>query len=108
MWLKEELFEAESTESVIHETIQMINDIEQYLLGNNYFITMPKEISFKALFKGFIVKDWFHKDIEYSKYTLQNEIIIKEYVDFYQKCWKKRNKIYHDKVRQNKILKEWC
>ena len=39
MKLKEELLKAELTEEIIYETIKIINDIEQYLLGNNYFIT---------------------------------------------------------------------
>ena len=38
MKLKEELLKVESKEEIIYKTIQMINDIEQYLLGNNYFI----------------------------------------------------------------------
>ena len=83
MKLKEELLKVESIEEIIYEAIQMINNIEQYLLGNNYFITKQKEIGFKALFRGFIVRDWFDNDIEFNKYCLQNEVIVQEYVGYY-------------------------
>ena len=57
MRLKEELLKVEYMEGIIHEIIQMINDIEQYLIENTYFITKQKEIGFKAIFQGFIIKD---------------------------------------------------
>ena len=38
MKLKDELMKAEPTDQVIYKMIQIINDIEQYLLGNSYFI----------------------------------------------------------------------
>ena len=83
MKLKEELLKVKSTEKIIHEIIQMINNIEQYLLGNNYFITKQKEISFKKLFRGFVVRDWFDNDMECNKYYLQNEVIVRECVGYY-------------------------
>ena len=50
MKLKDELIKVESIDQVIHEMIQIINDIKQYLLANSYFIIKQQEIGFKAVF----------------------------------------------------------
>ena len=99
MKLRDQLLTLEITEEVIYETLQMINDIEQYLKGNQYFIMMQKEIGFKELFYRFIAKDWFRSDPECKKFRLQNKKIVKECVDYCGKYWKLRNEIHYNKSK---------
>ena len=48
--LKEKLLKMEGMEEVIHEVLQIIDDIKNYLNGYNIFITAQGELGFDKLF----------------------------------------------------------
>ena len=98
----------EGIDKIIHEVLQMIKDIKIYLEGYNYFITAQKEIGFKFIFRGFILKDWINALTNCRKYSLHNEVIIQESVKFYALCWEDRNRIYHSKKIQRELLTKQC
>ena len=56
----------------------MHEDIQVLLEGDTHFITKQKDISFKQLFQGFIVNDWFEEDEKCTRYHKQNKVIIQE------------------------------
>ena len=70
----------------MHEVLQIMDDIKNYLEGHDYFITAQDLIGFMNLFCGFIIKDWISAETEYSKYIYQNEIIIQECIKHYYDC----------------------
>ena len=51
------------------------------------------------IFKGFIIRNWFGKN-KVSKYRKWNKVMIKQSIEFYQKCWMERNKVYYQLEKQ--------
>ena len=39
---------------------------------------------------------WEGADLNSKKYSVLNKIVIKKYVEFYEKFWKYRNEIFHN------------
>ena len=72
--------QVEGTKEIIHKVLQFIEDIKTYLQRGDYFITNQYRIGYKYLFQGFIVRDWYRKEVSYYCYVLQNEPILKEYI----------------------------
>ena len=106
--MKEKLLKVERIEEIIHEVFQMIDDIKIYLESYNYFITAQKEIRFKFIFRGFILKDWIDVLTNCRKYSLYNEVIIQESIKFYVLCWEDRNMIYHsEKIQRELLIKQY-
>ena len=85
--LKEKLLAIEGMEDVIHEILQMIEDIKNYLNRYDYFITAQNTIGFKNLFRGFVLKDWINAEEQYNKFYIQNEIIVQKCMKHYYDCW---------------------
>ena len=106
--LKEKVLKIEGTEEIIHKVLQFIEDIKIYLQRGIYFITIQYKIRYKYLFRGFIIKDWYGEDKQCNQYVLQNEMIVKECVQYYYEYQITRNEIYYNPRKQNEILKKWC
>ena len=54
----------------------------------------------KELFRGYVMKEWFETNMNIDMYRSLNKIVVHKCIEFYAKCWKHRNKAYHDKERQ--------
>ena len=61
----------------------LLRDIKSYLDGANTVPGSQNVISFKSLFRGYIVSDWFSCNKQETKYKEVNKIITKQYVNFY-------------------------
>ena len=77
------------------------NDEEEDCKMNQYLVGMQE------LFWGFVVIVWEEADLNSKKYSVLNKIVIKKCREFYVKCWKDRNKIFHSKNKQRICMKEW-
>jgi len=73
-------------EEVRKDTTVFINDIEAFINGNDNVPGSQNFIGFKNLFRGYVVKDWFSADTEQTKYMNVNPVIVRECVQFYQRC----------------------
>ena len=61
----------------------------------------------KELFRGYVVVVCEGTDINSDKYRVLNKIVAKKCMEFYVKCWKKRNEIYHNEEKQKVRIKKW-
>ena len=61
----------------------------------------------KELFRGYIVVVWEGTNINSDKYKVLNKIVVQKCMEFYVKCQKYRNEIYHNKEKQNDRVKKW-
>ena len=52
------------------------------------------------------MKDWVNQ-IQTIEYYKLNQIIIKQYVQFYHACWLERNEIFHSKEKQKEYVLKW-
>ena len=85
----------------------MILDIENYLENKEDMNTMQQVIGHNMVFRGFIVKDWFGKNKNESKYVKYNKVITKLCTQHYWTCWKERNDIINTKDIKRKYVLEW-
>ena len=60
----------------------------------------------RELFRGYVVVVQEGTNINSNKYRVLNKIVAKKCVEFYVKCWKKRNEIYYDKEKQKVRIKK--
>ena len=81
----------------------LIEDIVDYLNGNDHVPRSQNVIGFKMLFRGYIVKDWFGTNSDETKYSYVNQLIVRCCVRLYHKCWLQRN----DTMKRDEKLKEW-
>jgi len=59
------------------EVDKIIKDIRNFLAGREEFLTNQQYISFEAMFRGYLLKDWFKCNFSSSKYNEYNKIIAK-------------------------------
>ena len=55
----------------------MIDDIEKYLTNREDYCTMQQVIGYNVIFRGFIVNDWFGKNVNDHKCGKCNKVITK-------------------------------
>lgn len=99
----------QKNEKVEEETIlEMMEDICKFFEGEeDEYETTQQYVGFKALFRGYAVKDWKGADVNCKSYTSLNKILVKRAVLFYGKCWNHRNEICHDEEKQRERLIKW-
>ena len=99
----------QKNEKVEEETIlEMMEDICKFFEGEeDEYETTQQYVGFKALFRGYAVKDWKRADVNCKSYTSLNKILVKRAVLFYGKCWNHRNEICHDEEKQRERLIKW-
>ena len=73
-------------ESIINS---MINDIYNFLTYRNPQGTNQVLIGYKALFKGYIVRNWVGAELS-NRFEDYNKIIIVKYIQYYSRCWTQR------------------
>ena len=61
----------------------------------------------QELFRGYVVVVWKGTNFSSTKYNVLNKIVAKKCVEFYVKCQKQRNKIYHDEHKQRERVEKW-
>ena len=61
----------------------------------------------KELFRGYVVNDWMEVNLNTKKYRYLNMITARECVYFYNRCWKHRNEIMHDRNKQKERMMRW-
>ena len=66
---------------------------EEYEMNQQY-------TGIQELFQEYVLIDWKGINLKSSKYKKLNKIITKKYIEYYDKCWKHRNKEYYDKEKQ--------
>ena len=84
----------------------MITDIIAFLNNKISYQTNQVIISYEALFKGYIVKNWVEADIN-NKYEDYNKIIVYECVKYYSICWEQRCTIAQNEDIQLMRYREW-
>ena len=50
---------------------------------------------------------WEGADLNSKKYSVLNRIVVKKCMEFYVKCQKDRNEIFHDENKQRICMIEW-
>ena len=85
----------------------MIDDVEKYMTNREDYCTMQQVLGHDMIFRGFIVKDWFGKNVNAHKYGKHNKAITKLCVQYYWMCWKERNEIMNKKEIKSKNVLEW-
>ena len=87
----------------------MIEDILRYLENKEEeeFKTNQGLVGMQQLFCRYVVKVWKGSNFNQEKYHSLNKIIVRHCVQYYIKCWKYQNKIYHDSEEQRKRAVKW-
>ena len=62
-----------------------MNDIKGFLNRQYLTNTWQVEVRYKAIFRGYIVKQWFDQHLTLPKYDDYNKVIIKKSIKFYTK-----------------------
>jgi len=93
----------------VNEIMSFCEDILAYLENDQEveYETNQQHVGMSELFRGFVVKNWMSTDMNDKKYRYLNMIIVRECVHFYGQCWKHRNEIMHDPVKQKERLIKW-
>ena len=105
--VNKEIAKVEKNKTIRKDASIFINDIHDFMNGENDVPGSQNIIGFKQLFRGYIVKDWFDANVDETKYATANKVIIKECVMFYNQCWKERNELVQkDTQRKVKLLNE--
>ena len=92
-----------------NEIMSFCEDILVYLENDQEaeYETNQQHVGMTELFRGYVVKNWIGVDMNCKKYRCLNKIIARECVLFYNKCWKQRNQIMHDPIKQKERMKRW-
>ena len=65
----------------------IVDDIENFLNGNDRRKKMQRVLGVNMIFRGFIVKDWHGDNRNCKKYLELNKKLVKLSVACYWKCW---------------------
>lgn len=87
--LRKELQNIESTQNVRKYT--MLEDVENFLNGNEKYKTIKQVIGVDRIFCGHVVKDWFGVDKYHIKHKDLNEKMVQLYLQHYWKYQNERN-----------------
>ena len=92
----------------VNEIMSFCEDILIYLDDDDDEFEMNQQfVGMQELFRGYVVSDWKGTNMKCKKYRYLNEIIARESVFFYNKCWKHRNEVQHDPVKQKERMVKW-
>lgn len=82
-----------------------MDDIENFLNGNDGTKTMQRVLRVNMIFRGFIVKDWHGENRNCKKYQKLNKKLVKLSIACYWKCWEERNKAkFKPEIRRNFVV----
>ena len=85
---------------------EMLNDVNKYFNNNDDYHTNQQLIGHRELFRGVIVKEWVIENLNNMHFHTCDKVFVKNYVQFYHECWKRRCVALHDHEVQKKVLKE--
>ena len=74
--LKDKLMNAKSTSMSKDEIDRIILDIRMYLTNQNEYESNQQYLECKALFRGYIIIDWFSSDFSTAKYREYNRVLV--------------------------------
>ena len=85
----------------------LIEDIENAIYGRNCYKTMQQVIGIEAVFRGFVVIDWFGVDLKSERYKNLNKKIVTLCMQHYWECWEKRNEIRMRPDVRREYMRKW-
>ena len=93
----------------VNEIMSFCEDILVYLENDQEveYETNQQYVGMMELFRGYVVKNWMSTDMNVKKYRYLNMILARECVCFYNQCWKHRNEIMHDPIKQKERMMRW-
>ena len=80
------------------EIMQIINDIQKYLIERSDFETNQQSMGIRVLFRGYIIKAWICINFT-MKYTKLNRILMKTCTKYYYDCWIRRNEMLYNEAK---------
>ena len=93
----------------VNEIMSFCEDILVYLENDQEaeYETNQQYVGMTELFRGYVVKNWMEVNMNTKKYRYLNRILARECVHYYDRCWKHRNQIMHDPIKQKERMKRW-
>lgn len=93
----------------VNEIMSFCEDILVHLENDQEveYETNQQCIGMMELFRGCVAKNWMSADMNVKKCRYLNMILARECVCFYDQCWKHRNEIMHDPIKQKEIMMRW-
>ena len=89
------------------KAMNFVENIKEYLEKGVESNGIQNIISYKSLFRSYIVKVWATLDSDEKKYQSYNAIFVKECVRFYNRCWKNRfSLVAQEKSKKIKLLQQ--
>ena len=85
----------------------MVDDIEDFLNGNDRLKTKQRILGVSMIFRGFIVKDWHGDNVNCKEYLEFKKAIVKLCVAYYWKFWEERNEAKFKPEIRRKFVVEW-
>ena len=93
------------TDDVVRKE-EMVEDIEDFLNGNDRRRTLQRIVGINMIFRRFIIKNWHNEDTDRSVCLEVNKKLISLCVAYYWKCWEERNEVkFKPDIRRNFVVK---